>query len=164
MRAVRWQGRAVSDAPTDDELIAQYRNRFRRGPVGVWTTSLGAGWDICYGCQFEFRSDFTGRAVMYDSGEEQQPETETPFIWTVIDDFTIDVQPTGEVDCREGWGIIRYDFRFACSKHGGDRILVLFEKGRDATDKPGFWWSPNPVVFAGASPHDMRVRDEWRGS
>ena len=138
----------MSNHPTDDDLIAQYRERFRCGPVGVWTTSLGAGWDVCYGCQFEFNADFTGRAYMYDSGDEEEPERETAFTWKPIEDFTIETQPVGEMVCEEDWGVIRYDFGFVQSKYGDDRQLVLLELGHHNKDNPGFWWSANPVVLA----------------
>lgn len=131
----------------DNDLIAQYRARFRRGPVGLWTTWLGAGWDICYGCQFEFASDFSGRVCSWDSGDEDEPEMETPFTWRLLDDFVIETQPIDESDCEEAWGVVRYDFRFALSKYGGDRMLVLYEVGDGDEDTSGFWWSPNPVML-----------------
>jgi len=137
----------MDKAPTENDLIAQYRERFRQGPVGFWTTSLGGGWDICYGETYEFRADFTGQVSSYDSDEDEPPETTTDFTWKVVEDFTIETQPVGVEKCDEDWGTIRYDFRFATSKYGGDRILVLYEVNHQENDNPGFWWSPNPVVL-----------------
>jgi hypothetical protein len=57
----------------------------------------------------------------------------------------------GEMTCEDDWGVIRYNFRFAQSKFGGDRMLVLYELDHHVKDNPGFWWSPNPVVLATTS-------------
>ena len=144
--------RHMPDASAEDELIASYRARFRCGPVGLWTTHLGAGADILYGCQFESCADSTGRAWSYDSGDEKESETEIPFTWKLVRDFTIDIQPVGKMECPEDWGVVHYGFRFASSRYGGDRMLVLYEVGRDQDMDPGFWWSPNPVVLVNDIP------------
>lgn len=143
-----WPKRIAPKVPSDDELIGQYRERFRCGPVGVWSTSLGAGWDISYGFKFEFSADFTGRAYSCDTGNEEEPERKTQFTWKLIGDFTIETLPVGEVICAEDWGVIRYDFRFSHSKYGGDRMLVLYQLDHHVKGEPGFWWSPNPVVLS----------------
>lgn len=141
----------------ESELLATYRTRFRQGPVGVWHTWLGAGWDSCYGCQFTFRKDYTGLAYTWDIGDDKEPETEEEFTWRLVSDFTIDIQPVGERRCEEDWGIVRYDFAFGLAKCGGDRKLFLYEIGHYGKTSPGFWWSPNPVVFADENPQHIYI-------
>lgn len=137
--------------------IEQYRERFRHGPVGSWTTFLGAGWDACYGEQYEFRADFTGHARAFDTVDDEEPVREAEFTWKLIEDFTIETQPVGEKICDEDWGVIRYDFRFAYSRYGGDQLLVLYEVGHHVEDNPGFWWAPNPVVLASEYPRELYI-------
>lgn len=138
--------------PTDAQMLADYRERFRRGPVGVWTTSLGAGWDIGYGCQFEFKPDFTGRIFSYDTGDDEEPETEDFFTWKLVDDFVIETAPVETNSHDDDWGILRYGFQFATSKYGGEKNLVLYEIGYEPEGELGFWWSPNPVVLTDVCP------------
>src|SRR5437762_3303169 len=114
------------DQMSDDKLLEIYRDRFRRGLSGTWTTSLGGGLDMVYGCLFEFRPDSTGRAHSWDSGDDEHPEADVDFRWTSLGDFTIDVQPIGPKKCEEDWGVIRFDFRARRNEYNL-REIVLFQ-------------------------------------
>ena len=124
--------------------MADYRRRYRRGPVGVWLASHERL--TLYGTQFEFRNDSTGTIISWGYDEDGDEEGQHEFHWKSVGDFAVDIQPVEAAQCEDDWGLIEYDFRAVRSPYG-HRVVEMYSKDGATYDgrAPGFWWEAHGV-------------------
>jgi hypothetical protein len=130
----------------DQRVVLRYRRRYRHGPIGSWISAHDNL--MSYGCALEFRKDLTGTLHTWGY-EDDEAAVERGFRWESAGYCAIEAQPVdGEVDPEE-WGLIEYDFKASRNAYGRREVL-MFSKNRPefASDAPGFWWFPHPVVLA----------------
>ena len=130
---------------TDDELVWQYRHRFRDGPVGAWRT--WHGYDMAYGWMFEFRDDGSGRVHSWDI-DDDEPEEIRDFKWKRTSTRTIEVEPVDGEFHPEDRGSIHYDFQVVPDEYG-NRLVWMYQVHTPLNEQEkGFWWSPRPVLLS----------------
>jgi hypothetical protein len=129
--------------PESLKIIANYRERFRDGPLGIWRSSLdqliGLGFDGTglYGHTIEFRPDGTGTLASWGWHGEQQ----TAFHWkpsgpceVAIDAVIEDVERSAEDEPD----IVKFDFFVESSS----RQVFLAQAGNPLE----FWCVMGPLV------------------
>lgn len=140
----RWCKAVKKHTHRPKRLVAKYRRRFRRGPVGTWLESHDRL--TIYGASFEFRKDLTGSVHTWGY-EEDGSETEWDFRWKLVSDFVIDVQPIDGRSDSDDWGVIEYDFKATLDAYGSHSIEMYSTKSPcGVDDEPRFWWA-SPVVL-----------------
>lgn len=145
LELLAWRDKWREHPRNDARCAAQYRKRFRNGPIGTWLSDPEV-WTL-YGWSVEFRRDFTGRICSWDTSEDT--ETEREFRWRVLGDFSLDVQPVDGVLDPGMWGRLDYDFRVTRNAYGRRQIELISKPHPEPfPDRPSFWWSANPMTLS----------------
>ena len=135
------------------ESMEEYRKKFKRAPLGRWTSPYDYG--PFSSDAWEFHADGTGK-IFYYSGMGDQ---ETSFEWQEESERTIkfremdgdEPEDENEEEERQCWGTLTYDFKII--EHYGSTI-VMFTVPEGEIFK--FWLTRNYLEFEG----DISTQDE----
>ena len=128
----------------DRKIVARYRRRFRKGPIGFWEA-----WHELmteYGCSIEFRADSTGTVWSWGT-DEQESETQQQFTWRSLRDRCIEVRLLDAEGHPGEMRTIHYDFRVTRSAYG-TRKVRMYDTGWRLGGEPGFWVSAHGIRLA----------------
>jgi transglutaminase-like putative cysteine protease len=112
-----------------ERKLEEYRQRFRRAPVGEWTTARGT-FDSLSGERLVFAQDGTGTL-----GRDGAPSdaTKTAFEWREKAPLVIEMRYAADADeDEEEWDAVAYDFKLI--EHDAGTEVVIYEVGQE-----GFW-------------------------
>jgi hypothetical protein len=138
-----WLKRGAFAKLDNQHIIADYRRRFRRGPIGFWYTRLGGGFEMTHGTNLLFNADGTGTCWSWDILDES-PNRETVIEWRSVGDCRIEARKQGE----GAWELVTYDFRLRLNEYDIPEVCI-FQPDHWAAKHfgdPGFWWSGYPLV------------------
>lgn len=122
-----------------------YRARFRKGPVGLWCTRLGGGFEITHGCNVQFAPDGTGFYYSW-GGLDEDSAAEVAFRWRSVGDRRLAVSSPEQA----GEEIVEYDFLVRRNEYGIVEVCI-FEPGHwgaGILGEAGFWVSAYPLAHA----------------
>jgi hypothetical protein len=142
--------------------VAELRDQYRDGPVGLWVTRLGGGFEITHGTNLEFRADGSGTEWHW-GGEPEYPDGESEFRWRSTGDRTLEI--THEDDNAK---TVRFDFLIRFNEYNirEDVIFEIDHWGLRAFNENGFWISAHPLVRSNTSygPASIwqRIANWWR--
>jgi hypothetical protein len=124
-----------------EQKLDEYRGRFRRAPVGQWSTARGT-FDSLTSETIVFAPDGTG-TLGYDGA--LSGATKAAFEWRekapqVVEVRYADDEEPGEDD--EEWDAVAYDFKLI--EHDAGVEVVIYEVGQE-----GFWDVLTPLRFVG---------------
>ena len=126
------------------DSIEEYREKFKRAPLGRWNSSFEFGpfptdaW--------EFHADGTGKIFEYSGGGDE----ESSFEWREDSERTIkfreicrdEPEDEAEAEERQLWGTLTYDFKIIEHYHP---IIVMFEVPENEIFK--FGWTRDYLQF-----------------
>ncbi len=122
---------------SDGERINAYRDRFKAGPVGTWTSCQGT-FDMIMSEEWIFRPDGTGEAW------SNRDELITRFRWRSVRDLVIEMldlsdghdEPTTNRD--DEWQPVEYDFSITSTDYGLSHVTMA-ERSRVGSNYEGFY-------------------------
>jgi hypothetical protein len=124
--------------------LASARERFRRSPIGMWASYLGAGHDNNIGMIVTFFEDGSGAMEewgfdqMYDPAYVSEPK----FHWRNLGERKIEITHRGQVR------VVEYDFKIARDQYGLEELRMFEPTAKpDAYGDLGFWLSPFSLVY-----------------
>ncbi|MEX1096540.1 MAG: hypothetical protein WED34_10865 [Planctomycetales bacterium] len=130
-------------------VVADYRQRFREGPVGFWYTHLGGGFEMTHGSNYQFNADGTGTFWSWGGGPPiDEFDEEVAIEWASVGDRKLKARKAGESE----WEFVAFDFLFRRDGYDHPKVCIFQPDHRVVEDfgEAGFWWSAYPLV------HDTR--------
>jgi hypothetical protein len=148
-----WRPNSVDS--DEEKRVDQYRARFLAGPVGVWYTSLGGGFEITHGCNIRFAPNGTG-SYHWWGGPPDDPEGKAEFVWRSVGDCCIAVSSSEEPQEQ----VVAFDFFVRRNEYEIIEVCIFQPDhwGVELFGEVGFWVSAHPLVHSVPLPK----RPWWR--